>query len=116
MPVRGRIAHRAGALGGAAVMALLVSAAPASAHETSLSVGANTGTLGSDHTQLVVCDNEDDGRAVYAEFAGHPLGGPADRYYDTYGGSCSAYSLTGPQWGALWSLCEAYGACAATFL
>ena len=115
MPVRGRIAHRAGALCGAAVVTLLVSVAPASAHESSLAVGANTGTVSSDHTQVVVCDNEDDGRAVYAEFAGHPLGGFPIRYHDTYDGACSTYPLTGPQWGFTWILCEASGACALAF-
>jgi hypothetical protein len=116
MPVRGRIARRAGALCGAAAMAMAVSALPASAHETSLTVGANTASLSSDHTQVTVCDNEDDGRRVFAEFAGHPLGGPSDQYYDSYGGSCSTYALTGPQWGFLWGLCEVYGACDFEFL
>jgi hypothetical protein len=111
MLVRGRIARRAGALCGAAAMALLASAASASAHETSLSLGANTATVSSDHTQVVVCDNEDDGRPVFAEFAGHPLGGPPDQHFDAYGGGCSTFSRTGIQWGYFWSLCEPYGPC-----
>jgi hypothetical protein len=92
-------------------MATTVSALPASAHESSLSVGANTASVDSGHTQVTVCDNEDDGKRVYAEFAGHPLGGAPDQYFDSYDGSCSTYSLPVPNWTFLWGLCEPYGPC-----
>jgi hypothetical protein len=111
MAVLGRIAWRAAALCGVAAMATTVSALPASAHEASLSVGANTASVDSAHTQVTVCDNEDDGKPVYAEFAGHPLGGPPDQYFDFYGGSCSTYSLTSPWPSFFWGLCEPYGPC-----
>jgi hypothetical protein len=116
MPAPGRIARRAAALCGVAAMATAASALPASAHETSLSVGANTASVDSDHTQVTVCDNEDDGNPVFAEFAGHPLGGPPNQYYDFYDGSCSTYSIGGPFLGFLWGLCEPYGSCDFTFL
>lgn len=116
MPLAGRTVRRAVALGGVAALATALSTLPASAHETSLSVGANTASLSSDHTRLTVCDNEDDGARVYAELPGHPLGGPPDQYFDSYDGSCSTYSLTGPIWGSLWGLCERYGSCAFTLI
>jgi hypothetical protein len=116
MPVAGRIACRAAALCGAAALATTVHALPAAAHETSLSVGANTASVDSGHTQVTVCDNEDDGKPVYAEFSGHPLGGAPDQYFDWYGGSCSTYSLPVPGWTFLWGLCEPYGPCDFTIL
>lgn len=111
MPLRGRIARRAAALCGAVAMATTVNALPASAHETSLSLGANTASVNSGHTQVTVCDNENDGKPVFAEFSGHPLGGAPDQYFDWYGGSCSTYSLPVPGWTFLWLLCEPYGPC-----
>lgn len=112
----GRIARRAAALCGAAALATIMSALPASAHQSSLTLGANTASVNSDHTRVTVCDNEDDGTPVYAEFAGHPLGGAPDQFYDSYGGSCSTYAIGGPFLPFMWGLCEPYGSCAFTFL
>jgi hypothetical protein len=112
----GRIARRAVALGGVAVMAATMSAPPASAHETSLTLGANTASVNSGHTHVTVCDNEDDGNRVFAEFSGHPLGGAPDQYYDSYGGSCSTYGLRDPLWSFFWLLCEPYSSCAGGFI
>lgn len=116
MAERGRIARRAAALCGAAALATTVNALPAAAHETSLSLGANTASVSSGHTHVTVCDNEDDGKRAFAEFSGHPLGGAPDQYYDSYGGACSTYALPVPGWTLFWLLCEPYGPCTGAFL
>jgi hypothetical protein len=116
MPVPGRIARRAAALCGTVALAMTVNAPPASAHETSLSLGANTASVTSGHTHVTVCDNEDDGKPVYAELSGHPLGGAPNQYFDVYGGSCSTYALPVPVWSFFWALCEPYSSCAGAFL
>jgi hypothetical protein len=111
----GRLARRVAALCGAAAVAVTLSAAPASAHATTLTVGANTGSVNSSHNQVTVCDNENDGNSVYAQFVVYPYGLPV-RYYDSYGGGCTTRPLTTSRLTTSWSLCEANGACALTWL
>jgi hypothetical protein len=116
MTAAGRIARCAAAVCSAVALVTTVGAPPAAAHETTLSVGANTGVLNSAHDQVTLCDNEDDGRGVYAELNHPPLGGVPDRYYDSYGGSCSTYAVTVSPGTFVWMFCEAYGSCDLGFI
>jgi hypothetical protein len=115
MLATGRAARRVATLCGSAVVAVILSAAPASAHATTLTVGANSGSVNASHNQVTVCDNENDGNSVYAQFVVYPYGLPV-RYYDSFGGGCSTYRLTTSRLTVTWSLCEVNGACASTWL
>lgn len=111
MTAAGRIARCAAAVCSAAALATTVGAPPAAAHESTLSVGQSTGVLNSAHDQVTLCDNEDDGRRVYAQLNYPPLGGVPDRYYDSYGKSCSTYAVTLSPGTIVWTFCEEYGGC-----
>jgi hypothetical protein len=96
---------------GVASAALVLCATPASAHDDVVVLGANYSSITSNHRLLTVCDNEDDGRSVYAEV--QPTSWTiVTRYYDTYdgAGSCSR-SVTYPGFTGRWRLCEVPATC-----
>lgn len=110
-----RAAGRTVVLCGAMVAAIALQTLPASAHATTIVLGANRGSVNASHNQVTVCDNENDGASVYAQFQVSPWGLPT-RYYDSYGGGCSTHALTVSRFTVRWSLCEVNGACASALL
>jgi hypothetical protein len=54
----------------AAALAIVVFAAPASAHTVRIFLGKNYTSVGSDHRWVEVCDKEEDGNGVFASFYG----------------------------------------------
>lgn len=96
---------------GLAGAALGLGAVPAAAHDNVIVLGKNQASITFNHRLLTVCDNEDDGRFVYAE-ARATNWGVISRYSDTYNGegNCSRY-VAAPAFAGQWRLCESPTTC-----
>lgn len=99
-------ALRGAATLGLAGAALVLAASPVSAHDNVIVLGKNQASITSNHHLLTVCDNEDDGRYVYAEARTSPWS-IVTRHIDTYNGvgNCSRFASY-PGLSGMWRLCE----------